>query len=366
MQITSSRLGGVRSILLTVLSLFLLHPAGAVEVTSLYTAEVPFDRSAANPREEAYRLALYDVLLRVSGGALANDRDLVQTLFPTPAAYVVQFSPGAEDTLLVTFDGEAVENALKSAGQTVWGSDRPLTLVWLAVDWGGGEREILGIDNPLREEDDARSIDRNQLLRERILALAERHGLPLLLPLLDAEDLEKVSYTDIRGGFDEVVLDASQRYEAASVLIGVVDAGASQPNRWRHYLGSGQRDWRGEPEQVIPAVAELLAAEFAIRGDVPVRAVRLTVAGVQTVDAYGDLQQRLGGIELIERLVVEEVEGDRITYRAEVRGGGARLAKALRFAGLLESERLDSGMDDGRGFPIDNPVETLQFFYEPR
>ena len=346
------------------LLLFFPPPAAAVEVVSLYTAEVPLDTQAANPREDAYRMALYDVLLRVSGPVLANDTELVDTLFPSPAAYVVQFSPAAGDALIVTFDGEAVESVLKSAGQTVWGSDRPLTLVWLAVDWGQGEREILGVDNPLREDDDARSIDRNQLLRERILALAERHGLPLLLPLLDAEDLERVSYADIRGGFDEVVLDASGRYAAPSVLIGVVDANAVRPNRWRHYLAGSQRDWRGEPEQVVPLVAETLAAEFAVRGDIPVRSVRLAVSGVQTVDAYGDLQRRLSEIELIERLIVERVEGDTITYRVDVRGGGDRLARALRFAGLLESDRLDTSGSDL--LSIDEPLDSLGFFYEPR
>jgi len=344
--------------------LFFLPPAAAVEVVSLYTAEVPLDAQASNPREDAYRMALYDVLLRVSGPVLANDTELVDVLFPSPAAYVVQFSPGADGTLIVTFDGEAVESVLKSNAQTVWGSDRPLTLVWLAVDWGQGEREILGVDNPLREDDDARSIDRNQLLRERILSLAERHGLPLLLPLLDAEDLEKVSYADIRGGFDDVVLEASARYGAPSVLIGVVDANAVRPNRWRHYLAGSQQDWRGEPEQVVPLVADTLAAEFAVRGDIPVRSVRLAVSGVQTVDAYGDLQRRLSEIELIERLVVERVEGDRITYRVDVRGGGDRLARALRFAGLLESDRLDAVGSDP--LSVDDPLDSLGFFYEPR
>ncbi len=338
--------------------------ASAVEVSGLYTAEVPLDPKASNPRDAAYQLALYDVLLRVSGSELADDTALVESLFPDPSSYVTQFRPGADDTLVVSFDGEALTGALRAAGQTVWGSERPLTLVWLAVDWGEGEREILGVDDPLRDDDEERSIDRNRLLRERLFALGERLGVPLLLPLLDAEDMGQVSYADIRGGFDEIVMTASERYDVDSVLIGVVDAEAIEPNRWRYYFGPDRHNWRGEPEQVVPLVAGLLADEFAVQGNAPLRTVTLSVSGIQTVEAYGDLQQRLENVPIIERFAIDRVEGDRITYDVEVRGGASRLARALRFAGLLEADRIDGDF----GVPAGQPGfdESLEFFFEPR
>jgi hypothetical protein len=367
----------------------------AVEVTTLYTAEVPLDPGARNQREAAYEMALNDVLMRVSGAALVSDPELVEALFPEPAAYVVQFQPGVDDSLIVTFDGAAIETVLRNAGQTVWGTERPLTLAWLAVDWGGGERELLGVDDPLREEDDARSIDRTELLRERLLSIAELYGLPLVLPLLDSEDRMQVSYADVRGGFDEIVLAASERYEVDSILIGVFDAEeGGEPNQWRYYFGSEQFSWRGEPEQVVPQVAEVLAAEFAVQGDAPLERVALTVAGIESVDAYGDLQLRLAEISAIERFDIERVEGDKITYRVDVRGGGERLARALRFAGLLESERIEYGVDFDSGAlssgsapisgsaPSSGPAPSsepalssdpalgaepaLEFYYEPR
>ena len=71
-----------------------------------------------------------------------NDPEMVELLFPNPSAYIVQFRPGEDDTLWVSFDGDAIERVLRQAGQTVWGSDRPLTLVWLAVDWGQGAAPV--------------------------------------------------------------------------------------------------------------------------------------------------------------------------------------------------------------------------------
>lgn len=342
-----------RAVLLTCVLLAL--PAAAVEVPTLYTAEVPLDRSADDPRADAYEAALLEVLRRVSGSGFANDSETVALLFPNPRSYVTQFRAGAEDTLWVSFDGQAIERVLRDAGQSVWGSDRPLTLVWLAVDWGQGDREIIAADDPERSDQAARSIDRNRMIRERLLEIAGRRGLPLLFPLLDTTDLQSVTFADIWGGFDEAVVDASRRYDASSILIGRIRPASSQRNRWTYYFGGDELALSGSPEAAIGQVADLLAAEFAIGGDMPIESVILNVSGVTTVEAYGNVQRLLDDIALIERFAVTEVAGDRVSYRIDVHGGAERLGRALRFGGLVEQD-------------IVSPFEgeaVLEFFYAP-
>ena len=165
--------------------------ARAVEVPTLFTTEVPFDRTARNGRQRAYDRALNEVLLRVGGSSLVNDAATINQLFPDSSKYVVQFRQGGANSLWVSFDGQAIERTLREAGQTVWGADRPLTVVWLAVDWGQGRREIVAADDPDNEQRDARSINRNARLRERVLEVAERRGLPLVFPLMDTTDIQK-------------------------------------------------------------------------------------------------------------------------------------------------------------------------------
>lgn len=334
--------------------------AGAVEMTSLYTAEVSLDPDEDDPRSAAYREALAVVLMRVSGAEVVDDPEMMDLLFPNPASYVVQFRPGDADTLWVTFDGNAVEAVLRQNGQVVWGSDRPLTLVWLAVDWGQGEREIIGADDPERTVDQARTIDRNRLLRQRVLDVAERRGLPVAFPLLDTEDLARVTFPDIWGGFDELVLDASQRYEAKSVLIGRVRADSGQRNRWTYHFAGEQRAWTGEPELVVSLIADMLADEFAIGGNATLQSVTLGVAGINTVDAYGRVQRILSGLNVVESFAITSVDGDRIQYRVEAHGGAERLARALRLSGLVEQDRFDNAP-----VPLDSPVASLEFFYIP-
>ena len=323
-----------------VILLSLILPAAtlAVEVPTLFTAEVPYDRNAEDPRGLAYSYALTEILQRVSGSALASDRQMVEELFPDPAVYVMQFRPGANNTLWVSFDGQAIEQTLRSAGQTFWGADRPLTLVWLAVDWGQGRREIVAPDDPERRSAESRSIDRNRLIRERILEVADRRGLPLMFPLLDSTDLQRVDFADIWGGFDEAVLEASERYNVNSVLIGRVRPGSGQRDRWTYHFGGSETSLGGSPESVLGRVADMLAEQFAITGDTPVEVIALNVAGVTSVAAYGDVHRMLRDVPHIENFTVTEVAGDRVSYRVEVRGGATRLGRVLRFGGLIEQE----------------------------
>jgi len=329
-------------------------PAVAVEVPTLYTAEVPFDRKANDPRADAYDAALKEILMRVSGSDLARNEDAVAELFPDPASYVMQFRPGANETLWVSFDGQAIEQALRNAGQTVWGAERPLTLVWLAVDWGQGEREIVSADDPDRTQQQSRSIDRNRLVRERVLDIAERRGLPLVFPLLDTTDLQMVTFTDIWGGFDEMILNASERYDASSILIGRLRPSSGQRGRWTYYFSGAGSQLTGTPEAVVGQVADLLASEFAVGGNTPIETVALNVSGIVSVDAYGTVQELLDDVALIERFTVTEVAGDRVSYRVDVRGGADRLSRALRFSGLIESAPED---------PL-QPASALEFFFE--
>ncbi len=341
-----------------VLSVAEMPAAHAVEVATLFTAEIPLDPDAEDPRSDAYAAALVEVLLRVSGPELSNNAEIIEELFPNPAAYVTQFRPGVEDSLWVSFDGRAIEATLRNAGQTIWGSDRPLTLVWLAVDWGGGEREIIAADDPNRTQQQARSIDRNRMLRERVLEIAAQRGLPLAFPLLDTTDLQSVTFSDIWGGFDDRVLDASRRYDANSVLIGRLRPASSQRNRWTYFFGNDRRSWSGEPEAIINQIADLLAAEFAVGGNAPIEMVVLRVAGIESIDAYGAVQQLLSGVSLIENYKISKVSGDTVNYQVEVRGGAERLRRALRFNGLIEQESTDE-------FVEVQAASVLEFFYSP-
>jgi len=180
--------------------------------------------------------------------------------------------------------------------------------------------------------------------------------------LLDTTDLQSVTFSDIWGGFDERIIEASERYDANSILIGRIRQSSSRRENWSYYFSGAERSWNGPPESIVAQVADLLAAEFAVGGNAPVETVALNVSGVQTVEAYGSLQSLLADVSLIERFVIVEVVGDRVNYRVDVRGGADRLRRALRFNGLIEQDTVGRF---GENQPDTYDDAALEFFYTP-
>ena len=337
----------------------------SIHAQSLYTAQVEFDPRQGQSRADAYKAALRIVLFRVSGSQLSDNRVLMEELFPDPSDYVVQFRPGEGDTLWVSFDGDAVEDTLRRSGQLVWGGDRPPTLVIIAIDRGNGERELLSAGAPgprFGKPTDAEAFD--EALRERVLTFAEDRGLPVILPLLDAEDIATFTFADVWGGFAEPVLAAGRRYDVNSVLVGRIRSDSSRLDRWTYFFAGEQFAFTGEPETALSQVAERLAVEYAIGGDEPLRSVSLSVSGVDSVESYGALQVLLRDVPVIEEIQLIGVDGDRIDYRLTAYGGAPRVARALRLGGLIEEDRFN--LDDAAGVPRDPRfVEQLYFFYNP-
>ena len=332
----------------------------SVEVESLYTVEVVLDPGDPDATRNAHQTALTEVLVRVTGSVEAALAPDMQDIFPNPTRYVTQFRPADDNALIVTMDGTAIERMLRQSGKTVWGSDRPLTLVWLAVDWGDGEREIIAADDPQRSIAQTRSIDRNRLLRERVQAVADLRGLPVVLPLLDTEDLRNVSFSEIWGGFDDRLLQASSRYGVSSVLVGRIRADGSLPNRWTHYLGAQRVDGAGEPEMAMNMLADTLAAEYAFAGNSVAESVTLNISGIDSVVAYGTVQELMAGLSQIDGFEIDTVAGDQIRYRVQVRGGIDRLARALQQSGVLEPDTTIRSGNDPAGVGNGN---VLDFVY---
>lgn len=337
-------------------------PAAAVEVPSLYTVQVPLAPNDPNARSEAYERALPQVVARITGTRDALPPGELDTLFPDPARYVLQFRPGEDDTLWVTLDGATIERVLMSAGYSVWGSDRPLTLVWLAVDWGGGEREIIASADAEGSDAEARSIDRNRLLRERVEETAEARGIPVAFPLMDIEDLEGVAFSDVWGGFDEQLLAASRRYTASSVLVGRIRPGRGQRNRWSYYFGGEQREWGGEPEEVVHLLADTLGSQFAISPNEQLASIPVTVSGIDSVVAYGTVHAWLENLALVRELSVDTVSGDSIRFVVKAHGDRERLRRALESARHLEPV---GGIDTSATGGAAAATGGLDFRYRP-
>lgn len=327
--------------------------AWSVEMESLYTVEVPLDADSRDPEADANRVALNEVLIRMTGSTSIAAAEEMLNLFPNPRDFISQYQFGRDNTLIVSFEGEALERVLRQTSAPIWGSDRPLTIIWLAVDWGMGEREIIAADAQTHAPTANRSIDRNKILRERIEAVVTRRGIPSVFPLLDAQDRQRIGFSDIWGGFDEQLVVAAERYGAASVLVGRFRPESAQANRWTWYYDGQRLDWTGEPEDALNRLADAMAANDAIPGNQRSDDMQLKISGINSVSAYGEVQRYLETLRILDHLMINTVSVDSIIYDIEARGGIDRLRSALSASGfLLPTDRFDAGSEELRSYPF--------------
>lgn len=349
---------------IAVLALGMSMLAAAVEMDSLYTVEVALDPRDPDAQEIAFRTALAEVLVRVKGTTAIVEAEQMATLFPNPGRFVSQYRPGPDNTLLVSLDGPAIEAVLRQSGAAIWGDERPLTLIWIAIDRGLGEREIVAAELEDRLPRDARIIDQNRPLRERIKTIASYRGIPISFPLLDTEDLESISFSDIWGGFDDLLLQASMRYGAESVLVGRIRQESLQEDRWTWYHNGQRTSWLGDVGVVVNLLADSLAAEYALTGREPVSDIRLTISGVNSVSAFGEVQRVMENLRGVDTVMIQTVAGDRIVYEVRVQGGSERLEKSLESSNLLERVSVIDATDGSvRGEPGDRQTGSLEFIY---
>jgi|GEM_PF-236606 len=350
-------------------------PAAAVNVDDLYTASVKVADKGPDARAEAFRMALEQVLVKVSGNSAAlSDPDLKKQL-DAPAQYVQEYryepldeanaaavggpvagagSSGSGDgttktvqathILKVTFAGPGIDSVLKKHGVVVWGRQRPEVLVWLAID-DGQQRYVVSSDGDTRAH--------RMLMRD-----AGARGLPVLLPLMDVTDRSRIEFVDISGGFFDAVRDASARYRSEISLVGHVHrAGGRWQADWT-LLGVGdRRAWTASASGLAGAigsgvhgVADRLAAAFAGHTGAQT-ALRVRVRAINSLGDYARVGSYLKSLVRVRSARVVEVHPHEAVFEVDLQGLPKDLERTVALGDMLEpvAQAPANAQDDGTG-----------------
>lgn len=308
--------------------------APAATFENLYTVTVPFPADASDPRAQAQRDAMRRLLTRVTGRRDAADAEALEPLVADAGGYVDSFGRPSRDEAQVGFFANAIETELTELGWPVWGAERPLTLVWLAVDRGNGERGVLSatLDN---EGYGAGMTELLAQLEEDLFTTADARGLPIALPLWDLVDINALSFAELWGGFNLQIVEASRRYGADAVLVGRVQLTEFGPRAQWTLLRDRQRRMYVSRDIAsgVHWVADQFASEFASIGGT--RNARITVANVGTLAEYGRVMRFLDSVSLLETVDVETFEESVLTLRVAARGDADVLERTLSLGEVL-------------------------------
>ncbi|HJR70902.1 MAG TPA: DUF2066 domain-containing protein [Gammaproteobacteria bacterium] len=339
-----SALRRAATIVLLAAHVAVLPVAFAATVQGLYSVTVPRDPAASDRRAAAERAAMAGLLVRVTGSRATALDPAVQPLLAAPREYVLSYGELPGGSYRVEFRRAPVENALRALGVRVWGAERPLTLLWVAIDDGAGGRALLGANETTElGAVTPRVAAMLKSVREEIDAAAEERGLPIALPLLDLADQSAVTFQDVWGGFEGDILAASARYRADAVLIGRVRPGAfGNEVDWLFVNGIERSGLPlGAVRDGLDAAADRYAAELGTVGGASLTS--LTVHNVQSSADYSRVMSYLEQQSVLERIDVESFGNGTLTLRVAARGDALVLGRVLALGGVLRPAAFGSG-----------------------
>jgi hypothetical protein len=339
---TAARSRASQRMLLSLAFLSLSLAARAATFPNLYSVTVSPDPAATDQRGAATQAAFSAVLVRVTGNRYARLDPALQALIGDASRYTTQYGTDRQGRAIVGFNATRLDQALAGLNVRVWGSERPLTLVWVAVDDGQGGRALLGAGDAAADATPA-TVDLLAMLRTELAAVADERGLPIVLPQLDSEDVAAVTIDDISSGREDRVLAASARYRADAVLIGRLHPGlVGNEVEWLLLKDGERRMLEGTAvRDGLDAVADQYASELSVVGGATTS--RLRVLDVKTPDDYGRVMSYLEKVGSLESVDVESLERDTLTVRVAARGDARVLERVLALGGVLRPDSSTPG-----------------------
>jgi hypothetical protein len=285
------------------------------------------------------------VLVRITGNPDIVSDPQSADLIRQSEAYVQQFGRTREGFFRVGFDGEAINRALIDLGLPIWGAERPSVLLLLALDRGAGERFILSAQDEFPNPD-------SDALREQLAMESELAGVPLVLPLMDAQDRSILSFNEVWGGFDQALSEAGQRYGTDAILLGRYSYDAPRAVRWTLYEGDQAYRWKGLIDQGIRGAGDRFAIRYAVATGAALEGeVGISIAGIETLTDYGRVLSYLESLTAVEAVSVRRVQGDQAIFGLSLRGNLENVDQAIRLGGLLRREQSPTVAPDDPGDP---------------
>ncbi|WP_416308682.1 DUF2066 domain-containing protein [Neptunicella sp. SCSIO 80796] len=349
------------------LSLFVSSAAMAGDVTALYDAKVEMGNTT--DQDDAAKQGLQQVLIKVSGNRDVLSQPLIRQNLANATDFLLSYQFNIEQQKRIynaSYDQQKVDKLLRNANLPIWGKTRPATLLWLVE-----QPDETSFNRALISEQSQSHI------KDKVLQVAAERGLDMSFPLLDLDDLMNVSVYDVWGRFAAPVIQASQRYNTDSLIIGRIYQYKQQAEGlddslaqikwrldWRFILGDSQFQGNVEDieqdaviQQVIDTVADQLASRYAIdaQSSAVSQWIELTVNNISGLEVYENVRRFLNQLTAVADVTLSHINGRKGTYKLRMIGTEQDLINTLK----LDS-RMQRVVDQ-----FGQPVAELEFVWAP-
>ena len=319
----------------------------AIEMTQLYEVEVDYEANTFRSSRYAQKQALEKFLIRIADPDIYNLPNLIDRFFPDPIRYIKQFEPGKNGGLIVSMNGDAIQEVLLEGGQSVWGIDRPIVMVLVAVDMGMGERGIInsGFGDGLYSK--SGKINRVQLIKEKMEKVAHERGIYIAFPEMNLKEKDVLNFSDVWAGFIDNMFNLAASYDSSMILNGKIRDDEINISEWQFYSDKSVIDFIATPEEAINQLADMLAKRYMYSGKVPPKEVDMFFSGIESIDNFGEVYLALDGLSMIEDYSVRRIGKDFVEFLVSYNGFFDDLVTSLNTNKMFS---VDQELDDSLGF----------------
>ena len=339
------------SLMLLTLPLISWQPSLALQVSGLYSQQIPVTNDGEAERNRAFREAIAAVIVKVSGDLRWLENPAIERAIAQAQNYVEatsyisesiqlpledntasadtdeeQFYTAEQRIISINFAAALIDELLADAGIPVWDGNRPSVLVWMVLQNSAGDREFLTADS-------------NPEIVQVMQDFAAARGLPIIFPVLDFEDRKTLS-ENVAWNLDEAVISsASERYGADSILAGRLHFTASSElvGLWQFQFQDQADVFDGFDSELqsylydpLNRITTQLASYFAILPEsIDGETIRLRIDGIKTLSAYSSLLNYVENLGLVAIVTTAAVDGERIELQLSLVGDARQLYEQI-------------------------------------
>ncbi|HBN14876.1 MAG TPA: hypothetical protein DEG76_08805 [Pseudohongiella sp.] len=318
--------------------------AWSLPVSGLYQRQIEVENQSEAERQRAYREALTDVIVKVTGERRWLQQPAIQSAIARAGDYISEVSYRAAAGaafIQVDIDQSMLNGLLNRENIPVWDNNRPSILVLITVQGPDGRRRMLGssTEHPL--------LDQSRMF-------AEQRAVPVLYPILDLTDRQLISPAQA-WSLDSSALQAlGDRYAADSVLAArVLEVGDGQlVGLWKFlfrdtedifdHLATEEGDYMDLPlDRVTAQLAShfgLLPSAFARESDVNIRVDEIT-----DLNSHTQLVQYLRSLSVVQDVQVRVLRPDSVELSLHVVGGQQMLSEFISLGRDLQPVNFNPG-----------------------
>lgn len=317
----------------------------AQSIVDLYEARVAIENYEEGSLKQDLQQAFAQILVKLTGNHKILETKPALKHISDPVKYVDSYQydmVGEQDYFIANFNPASLSELLQKHGLKIWSGNRPDFLAWVLIE-ADGKQEIL-------------SSEVQQQASTVLNRYSQQRGLPILLPLMDFEDHRALKIQDIVDGNKPVVLHATERYGAGTILVGQVSKTFENQwlGKWRILLNQEEKTWEATYAELSQALQKGLdeAIDFiATKGmyitvaaeekkeevlaETNEESFELRVTHVLSLNDYSQVAAYLHKLDLINRLQMKEMTENQVIFMVSAQGGKAAVINALNLGNLL-------------------------------